>query len=339
MAFVWNFKGMDQGGPSLQEAASQGMQGYVPNSAFVPQQQVPQAPVRFDAQGYGQGLDNASLLAEYQSNLARIAQLEAQLEQVNREWAAGAQKRQGAMMDDLDRKLAVSRANYGDISGAFNHLSRIDQRMQSRINKDANQLSQKDADRKELRNAYIMMAEASPAAQASWKGAIADMEAAYERKYGEKFEGLAIPTGDVKGATGVQNWAQFDNLLQQKKNSKGNLTQASIDEMKSILQNLPQGAEYNSRKEQLDAMKSQEKIDANATRFQRKVSAAKAKLLAGWSGQKVKKEIGKKPGSSTERTIDGIQFKITYAGTNPSNGKKVFEISRNGKLVGVREED
>lgn len=310
MAFVWNFKGMNQGGPSLPEAASQGMQGYVPNSAFVPQQQVPQAPVRFDAQGYGQGLDNASLMAEYQSNLARIAQLEAQLEQVNREWAAGAQKRQGAMMDELDRKLAVSRANYGDISGAFNHLSRIDQRQQARLNKDINSLTQKDADRKELRNAYIMMAEASPAAQASWKGAIADMEAAYERKYGEKFEGLAIPTGDVKGATGVQNWAQFDNLLQQKKNSKGNLTQASIEEMKSILQKMPQGAEYNKRKEELDRMRSQEKIDKDAKKQREKESAAIEEARKAISG------FNLKPGESKTYTAkNGLTVTCTKKGT------------------------
>lgn len=285
MAFVWNFRGMNAGGPTLSQEAASGMQGYVPGSAFAPQQpHVPQQPMRFDAQAYGQGLDNASLMAEYRSNQARIAELEAKLAEAQVSWAAGAQQRQGAMMDDLDRRLAISRANYGDISGAMGHLSRIDQRAQSALNKDLNAATQKDADRKELRNAYIMMAEASPAAQASWKGAIADMEAAYERKYGEKFEGLSVPTGDVSGASGVQSWAQFDNLLQQRKNSKGNLAQASIDEMKALLQKMPQGAEYNKRKEELDSMRSQEKIDADARKQRQKESTAIEEARGAVSG-------------------------------------------------------
>lgn len=313
MAFVWNFKGMNAGGPTLSQEAANGMQGYAPQSAFVPQQpqvQAPQQPMRFDAQAYGQALDNASLMAEYRSNQARIAELEAKLAEAQKAWAAGAQQRQGAMMDELDRKLAISRANYGDISGAFNHLGRIEQRQQASLNKDINSLTQKDADRKELRNAYIMMAEASPAAQASWKGAIADMEAAYERKYDEKFEGLTVPTGNVNGASGVQTWAQFDNLLQQKKNSKGNLSQASIDEMKSLLDKMPQGNDFNKRKEELDAMRSQEKIDADAKKQRQKESTAIEEARGAVSG------FDMKPGDSKSYTAkNGLTVTCTKKGT------------------------
>lgn len=267
------------GGPGYQEQAAQGMAGYRP-AQVAPQgyvQQMQRGP-SYDVNAYGRGLQQASdaagLRVEYERNNARIAEIEARLATMDREWDAGEYKRGRDAMNDLDLRLARSSAKHGNLDRAYNHLSRIDTRNTAATNKDVNAITQKDADRKELRNAYIMMAEASPAAQASWKGAIADMEAAYERKYGEKFEGLAIPTGDVDDASGVESWAQFDNLLQQKKNSKGNLSQASIDEMKGLLRKMPQGEEYNRRKEQLDSMKSQEKIDANAKAQRKKESAA-----------------------------------------------------------------
>lgn len=310
MAFLWNFKGMNAGGPTLSQEAANGMQGYVPNSAFVPQQPQVQQPMRFDAQAYGQGLDNASLMAEYRSNEARIAELEAKLAEAQKAWADGAGARNMAAMDDLDRKLALSRAKYGDIAGAMGHLGRIDQRMQGALNKDLNAVTQKDADRKELRNAYIMMAEASPAARASWEGAIADMEAAYERKYGEKFEGLSVPTGDVNGASGVQSWAQFDNLLQQKKNSKGNLSQSSIDEMKGVLGKMPQGDDYNRRKEQLDSMRSQEKIDADAKKQRQKESTAIEEAMGAITG------FNMEPGESKTYTAkNGLSVTCQKKGT------------------------
>lgn len=263
----------------MKEQAAQGMAGYRPSQVAAQgyTQQVQPHP-SYDVNAYGQGLQQASdaagLRAEYERNNARIAEIEARLATMDKEWDAGAYGRNRDAMNDLDLRLARSSAKHGNLDRAYNHLTRIDTRNTSAANKDENAITQKDADRKELRNAYIMMAEASPAAQASWKGAIADMEAAYERKYGEKFEGLAIPTGDVKNASGVQSWDQFDNLLQQKKNSKGNLSQASIDEMKGLLQKMPLGKEYNRHMEQLDSMKSQEKIDANAKAQRKKESAA-----------------------------------------------------------------
>lgn len=314
MAFIWNFKGMNQGGPTVSQAGAQGMQGYVPVSASVPVQQVapvvPHAPQSFDAQGYGQSLNNASLMQEYRANEAKIAELEAQLAEVNKQWAAGAPARARESLDDLDRQLAISRAKYGDIAGAMGHLGRIDLRSQSALNKNLNSVTQKDADRKELRNAYIMMAEGSPAAQAAWKGAIADMEAAYERKYGEKFEGLALPTGNVSGAGEVNTWAQFDNLLQQKKNSKGNLSQASIDEMKSVLGKMPQGDDYNRRKEQLDAMRSQEKIDADAKKQRQKESEAISEAMGAITG------FNMEPGESKTYTAkNGLTVTCQKKGT------------------------
>lgn len=263
----------------MKEQAAQGMAGYRPAQVAAQgyTQQVQRGP-SYDVNAYGQGLQQASdaagLRVEYERNIARIAEIEARLATMDKEWDAGAYGRNRDAMNDLDLRLARSSAKHGNLDRAYNHLSRIDTRNTAAANKDENAITQKDADRKELRNAYIMMAEASPAAQASWKGAIDDMEAAYERKYGEKFEGLAIPTGDVDGASGVKTWAQFDNLLQQKKNSKGNLAQADIDEMKALLQKMPQGNDFNRRKELLDSMKSQEKIDANAKAQRKKESAA-----------------------------------------------------------------
>ena len=273
----------------MKEQAAQGMAGYRPSQVAAQgyTQQVQPHP-SYDVNAYGQDLQQASdaagLRVEYERNIARIAEIETLLATMDKEWDAGEYKRGRDAMNDLDLQLARSSAKYGNLDRAYNHLSRIDTRNTAAANKDENAITQKDADRKELRSAYIMMAEASPAAQASWKGAIADMEAAYERKYGEKFEGLAIPTGDVDDASGVESWAQFDNLLQQKKNSKGNLSQTSIDEMKGLLQKMPQGEEYNRRREQLDSMKSQEKIDADAKAQRKKESSALDEAMGAITG-------------------------------------------------------
>lgn len=302
------------GGPGYQEQAAQGMAGYRPaqvaTQGYV--QQMQRGP-SYDVNAYGRGLQQASdaaLRVEYERNNARIAEIEARLATMDKEWDAGEYKRGRDAMNDLDLRLARSSAKHGNLDRAYNHLSRIDTRNTAAANKDDNSITQKDADRKELRNAYIMMAEASPSAQASWKGAIADMEAAYERKYGEKFEGLAIPTGDVDDASGVESWAQFDNLLQQKKNSKGNLSQASIDEMKMLLQKMPQGEEYNRRKEQLDSMKSQEQIDANAKAQRKKESAALDEAMGAITG------FNMEPGESKTYTAkNGLSVTCQKKGT------------------------
>lgn len=301
------------GGPGYQEQAAQGMAGYRSNVA--PQgytQQVQPRPA-YDMNAYGQGLQQASdaagLRAEYERNSARIAEIEARLATMDKEWDAGAYGRNRDAMNDLDLQLARSSAKHGNLDRAYNHLARIDNRNVVGANNDVNAMTQKDADRKELRNAYIMMAEGSPAAQAAWKGAIADMEAAYERKYGEKFEGLAVPTGDVGGASGVESWAQFDNLLQQKKNSKGNLSKASIEEMKSLLGKMPQGEEYNKRKEQLDSMKSQEDLDAAYGKRRKKESVAISEAMGAVSG------FDMKPGDSKSYTAkNGLTVTCTKKG-------------------------
>lgn len=277
------------GGPGMQEQAAQGMAGYRPSHvAAQGYTQQAQPHTSYDVNAYGQGLQQASdaagLRVEYERNIARIAEIEALLATMDKKWDAGEYGRKRDAMDDLDMQLARSSAKHGNLDRAYNHLARIDSRASTDANKVSNVVTQKDADRKELRNAYIMMAEGSPASQAAWKGAIADMEAAYERKYGEKFEGLVVPTGDVGDASGVQSWSQFDNLLQQKKNSKGNLSQADIDEMKALLQKMPQGEEFNRRKEQIDSMKSQEKIDANSKTQRRKESAAIDEAIGAITG-------------------------------------------------------
>lgn len=291
------------------------MAGYRP-AQVAPQgytQQVQPHP-SYDVNAYGRGLQQASdaagLRVEYERNNARIAEIEARLATMDKEWDAGAYGRNRDAMNDLDMQLARSSAKHGNLDRAYNHLSRIDTRNTAAANKDVNSITQKDADRKELRNAYIMMAEASPAAQASWKDAIADMEAAYERKYGEKFEGLTIPTGDVKNASGVTSWDQFDNLLQQKKNSKGNLSQASLDEMKMLLQKMPQGTEYTRRRDQLYSMKSQEQIDAEAKAQRKKESAAIDEAMGAITG------FNMEPGESKTYTAkNGLSVTCQKKGT------------------------
>lgn len=331
------------GGPGYQEQAAQGMAGYRP-AQVAPQgytQQVQPQP-SYDMNAYGQGLQQASnaagLRAEYDRNSARIVEIEARLATMDKEWNAGAAGRSRDALDNLDLQLARSSAKHGNLDRAYNHLTRIDSRALS--NRD----SASTDDRKrsiltELENAYIMRnAEESATAKAGWDNKIARLSKEYEDLTGEKYVyGGATPDTNVYGAgEGAGDLQAVKSKLTTfrgvRKDKK--LTKDQIDELYGDASTLPNGPEKNAIMAELyEAEKnSAEKADNDAANARKKRDAAWKELKGDWANQKVKKDIGKKPGSSTTRERNGVKFTITYTGLD-SAGRKIYEVSHNGKII------
>lgn len=335
------------GGPGYQEQAAQGMAGYRP-AQVAPQgytQGYPQGYTRqaqpqpsYDVNAYGQGLDAASLRAEYENNNARIAEIEARLATMDKEWNAGAAGRGRAALDDLDWQLARSSAKHGNLDRAYNHLTRIDSRALS--NRDSTSTDErKRSILTELENAYIMRnAEESATAKAGWDNKIARLSKEYEDLTGEKYVyGGATPDTNVYGAGEAAGDLQavksklttFRGVRKDKR-----LTKAQIDELYGDVSSLPNGPVKDAIMTELyEAEKdSAEKADADAAAGRRKRGAAWKELKADWANLKVNRDIGKKPGSSTTRERNGVKFTITYTGMD-SAGRKRYEVSHNGKII------
>lgn len=333
------------GGPGYQEQGAQGMAGYRPAqvaSQGYPQQgyaQQPQQQPSYDVNAYGQGLNAASLRAEYENNNARIAEIEARLATMDKEWNAGAAGREKAALDNLDWQLARSSARHGNLDRAYNHLARIDSRALS--NKDS---ASADGERKrsiltELENAYIMRnAEESATAKAGWDNKIARLSKEYEDLTGEKYVyGGATPDTNVYGAGEDAGDLQavksklttFRGMRKDKR-----LTKAQVDELYGDVSSLPNGPDKNAIMAELyEAEKnSAEKADTDAATGRRKRDAAWKELKANWTKQRVNRDIGRKPGSSTTRERNGVKFTITYTGMD-SAGRKRYEVSHNGKII------
>ena len=330
------------GGPGYQEQGAQGMAGYRPAQVApqgYPQQgyaQQPQKQPSYDMNAYGQGLNAASLRAEYENNSARIAEIEARLATMDKEWGAGAAGRNRAALDDLDLQLARSSAKHGNLDRAYNHLARIDSRAIS--NRDT---ASADGERKrsiltELENAYIMRnAEESATTKAGWDNKIARLSKEYEDLTGEKYVyGGATPDTNVYGAG--EDAGDLQAVKSKLTTFKGvrkdkRLTKAQIDELYGDVSSLPNGPEKNAIMAELyEAEKnSAEKADADAATARKKRDAAWAELKADWANQNVDL---KTPGSSTTRERNGVKFTITYTGMD-SAGRKRYEVSHNGKII------
>lgn len=340
--FVWNFKGMNAGGPTLSQAGAQGMQGYVPVNASVPGQQmapnVPRAPQPFDAQGYGRSLDAASLMAEYRANEARIAELESQLAEIDRKWTEGAGMRERAALDDLDRRLAVSRAKYGDIAGAVGHLNRIDSRaLANRKDEDERKTKLKTIVT-ELENAYIMRnAEKEATAQAGWDNKIARLSKEYQELTGQPYAytGANLDTGVYGAGSRPANFLQYNSKLTSMKGMRkdGRLTEKQVAELFADLGVLPNGAEKDAATSELakTMYDSAEVHDRKVATYRSKVKKAVNDFIA--DGEKkfdseTKKKM-KKEGGETTVTRNGVTLTIKYVGTR--GGKKTYEVWADGK--------
>lgn len=270
-----------------------------------------------------------SLLAEYRSNETRIAELEMQL----------AQAVEGK--DELDMKLARNRAEAGDISNAYAHLNRIDtRRMQGMRNPTDGKLA---GIVENLENAYIMRnSEKDAAAQAGWDNKIRRLSKEYENLTGKPYgyTGAQVDTANHAVSGTVENVMQYNNKLANLKAMRkdGRLTEAQLDGLAIDVAGLPNGAEKNAAIEELRNLRndSAEKHDRAVAAEKAKVNKAMAELERDWNTQKVKRDL-KSPGKSVTRTVNGVTFTITYTGKD-MDGKKKYEISRNGKLKKVFKE-
>lgn len=340
------FRWLNPGGPGIAQEQANAMSGYRPAQVAPQQPYVGRTPVQYANPGQGanyqfdstqidQYNEMQDLRAEYDRNSARIAEIEGMLKRMS-----------AGNADSMDRQLAISRARAGDLTGAYNHLARIDNR-KLMSDKSGSTDKQKVKDVVvSLEDAYIMRnAEDDATKKAGWDNKIARLSKEYRDLTGKEYQYLgANPDNKVYGlGDAAGDKAAVMSKLTTFKGARkdGRLTTEQISELYSDVARMPNGPEKNELMGKIyeASRDNAEKADANAETFRVKVNNARKKLMEGWEGQKIKKDIGKIPGKSVERTIDGIKFTITYTGINPNNGKKVYEVSRNGKVLTTREED
>lgn len=220
-----------------------------------------------------------ALRDEYSRNEQRISEIEQEL--------ANIEKQAVKNLDDFDMQLAQNRAGIGDIGNAQMHLGRIDQRRAAAQGRVGNNAKDRAAAEDEIDRLYMMRAEASPSQLAYYDRAIARKEAEYETMYGKKYGGeLQIPTGK-QDAGSVATFQGYDDVLQQelmKNGNNGRLSQAQIDKLNGILDQLPAGDERNARKKALDAVKSNEKQDADNATARKKENEAIDEAMSNDSG-------------------------------------------------------
>lgn len=355
--FIWNFKGMNGAGPDLAQQAAQQMQGYRPGpnmAGYVPGRMpdAVQAPVQQPVVGGEGGMQRArqmggyapgsganyELMQEYRANEARIAELEAKLAEVNKQWAAGAGARNRAALDDLDRRLAVSRAKYGDIAGAYNHLTRIDSRALANKESGDDKRAKLDSIVEQLENAYIMRnAEKEATAQAGWDNKISRLSREYQELTGEPYAygGASVATGTIGSGDRPQNLMEFNSKLSGMKGRRkdGRLTKAQVSELMQDAAGLPNGAEKDAIMTDLAkaSYDNADDHDTNVANYKKKVNTGLNQLVNDWANQKIRKDL-KKPGESTTRVKNGITYTVTYTGMSAS-GKKQYEIVSGGKKL------
>lgn len=340
--FQWNFKGMNQGGPTLSQAGAQGMQGFRPIGASAPVQQVPttvpHAPQSFDAQGYGQSLNNASLMQEYRANEEKIAELEAKLAEVNKQWEAGAPARARASLDDLDRQLAISRAKYGDISGAYGHLNRIDSRALANKDSGDDKKAKIASIVDQLENAYIMRnSEKEATAQAGWDNKIARLSQEYQELTGTPYAyaGAIVDTGAIGAGMRPRNTMEFNSKMSGMKNLRkdGRLTEKQIGELFADASTLPNGAEKDTIIGELSKAMydSVEVHDKKVSQYNAKVATAIDDFVKDPMKKfsKEAKQALKTEGGTAKVTRNGIDMEIKYIGVR--DGKKAYEVWVDGK--------
>lgn len=215
---------------------------------------------------------------EYRRNAARIQEIEAELASIS--------KSERGRLDDLDMRLAQNRSEIGDMGNAQMHLGRIESRRTSDRDRALSESKDRMAAEDEIDRLYMMRAEGSPGQQAYYDRAIARKEAEYQNRYGKPYGGqLEVPTGSLGAGDTPTNMVAFNQKVQSLRNAKGNLSDASIAELRKDIEKLPQGEARNAAQKALDAEISQEKRDANAKAERAKENAAIAeakKKVSGW---------------------------------------------------------
>ena len=242
-----------------------------------------------------------ALRDEYSKNEQLIMEIEQELARI--------EKQTGKNLDDFDMQLAQNRASIGDIGNAQMHLNRIDQRRAAALGKAGNTDKDRIAAEDEIDRLYVAMAGADPAQQAQYKNYIERKEKDYERVFGKPYSGaVRVPTGKQDSGS-VTTFAGYDSVLEQELKANGNngrLSNQQIAKLQSILDTLPSGSNHNERQKALDAIKSNEKHDADVKAQKAKENAALDEITKKVTGFGLKKGESK-----TVTASNGLSVTVT----------------------------
>lgn len=249
-------------------------------------------------QQYEQNAQLLNLKDEYDRNTQRIMEIEQELARI--------EKQTGKNLDDFDMQLAQNRASIGDIGNAQMHLNRIDQRRAAALGKAGNTDKDRIAAEDEIDRLYVAMAGADPAQQAQYKNYIERKEKDYERVFGKPYSGaVRVPTGKQDSGS-VSTFAGYDSVLEQELKANGNngrLSNQQIAKLQSILDTLPSGSAHNERQTALDAIKSNEKHDADVKAQKAKENAALDEITKKVTGFGLKKGESKTVTASNGKSV------------------------------------
>lgn len=249
-------------------------------------------------QQYEQNAQLLNLKDEYDRNAQRIMEIEQELAQI--------EKQTGKNLDDFDMQLAQNRASIGDFGNAQMHLNRIDQRRAAALGKMRNTDKDRIAAEDEIDRLYVAMAGADPAQQAQYKNYIERKEKDYERVFGKPYSGaVRVPTGKQDSGS-VSTFAGYDSVLEQELKANGNngrLSNQQIAKLQSILDTLPSGSAHNERQTALDAIKSNEKHDADVKAQKAKENAALDEITKKVTGFGLKKGESKTVTASNGKSV------------------------------------
>jgi len=249
-------------------------------------------------QQYEQNAQLLNLKDEYDRNTQRIMEIEQELAMI--------EKQTGKNLDDFDMQLAQNRASIGDIGNAQMHLNRIDQRRAAALGKAGNTDKDRIAAEDEIDRLYVAMAGADPAQQAQYKNYIERKEKDYERVFGKPYSGaVRVPTGKQDSGS-VSTFAGYDSVLEQELKANGNngrLSNQQIAKLQSILDTLPSGGAHNERQTALDAIKSNEKHDADVKAQKAKENAALDEITKKVTGFGLKKGESKTVTASNGKSV------------------------------------
>lgn len=249
-------------------------------------------------QQYEQNAQLLNLKDEYDRNTQRIMEIEQELAQI--------EKQTGKNLDDFDMQLAQNRASIGDIGNAQMHLNRIDQRRAAALGKMGNTDKDRIAAEDEIDRLYVAMAGADPAQQAQYRNYIERKEKDYERVFGKPYSGaVRVPTG-TQDSGSVSTFAGYDSVLEQELKANGNngrLSNQQIAKLQSILDTLPSGSAHNERQTALDAIKSNEKHDADVKAQKAKENAALDEITKKVTGFGLKKGESKTVTASNGKSV------------------------------------
>lgn len=290
--------------------------------------------------------EREALMSEYRANEEKIKILEAKVKTVTDAWDKGKAGREMSALDEMDRQLALSRAKYGDFSGAYGHLNRIDSRALAAMSKEDSAETRKEKLNKivgELEAAYIMRNSGDATTQADWNNKIRRLLSEYKDLAGKDYvyDGSSPDTTNYGEGAEVKDIMAYDSKLSNLKTLRtdGRITDAQFNELWSDLERLPNGPEKDKRREELFELgkNSVEKAAKKSADYTAKVNKAVDELINGERKFSTEdKKALKKEGGSATVTRNGVEMTVKYTGLR--DGKKSYEVYVNGKRKGSYQE-